>query len=39
VALAANAAGAVRIKTTVLLTPEEVDQATRKSVTFHVPGQ
>jgi len=39
VALAANAAGAVRIKTTVLVTPEEVDQATRKSVTFHVPGQ
>ncbi|MGD0779086.1 MAG: GYD domain-containing protein [Candidatus Solibacter sp.] len=38
VALAANAGGAVRLKTTVLLTPEEVDQATKKSVSYRPPG-
>src|SRR5262249_33524519 len=32
--MAINASGAVRSKTTVLLTPEEVDQATRKGVTY-----
>jgi len=34
-----NASAAVRCKTTVLLTPEEIDQATKKSVTYRGPGQ
>jgi len=38
-ALTANASGAVRVKTTVLLTPEEVDQATKKSIDYRPPGQ
>jgi uncharacterized protein with GYD domain len=37
--LAINASGAVRAKTTVLLTPEDVDQAVKKSVTYRAPGQ
>jgi len=37
--LAISASGAVRTKTTVLLTPEEVDQATKKGVTYRAPGQ
>jgi uncharacterized protein with GYD domain len=37
--LAINASGAVQAKTVVLLTPEEVDQATKKSVTYRAPGQ
>jgi uncharacterized protein with GYD domain len=36
--LAVNASGAVRVRTTVLLTPEEVDQATKKTVTYRAPG-
>ena len=36
--LAINASGAVRTKTTVLLTPEEIDQATKKGVTYRAPG-
>ncbi len=39
VALAVNAAGAVRIKTTVLLTPEEVDQAAKKAPPYTPPGR
>ena len=38
VALAVNAAGGSNTKTTVLLTPEEVDQATQKAVDFTAPG-
>ncbi len=38
-ALIVNASGAVTVKTTVLLTPEEVDQATKKSVDYRPPGQ
>jgi uncharacterized protein with GYD domain len=38
-ALTVNASGAVRVRTTVLLTPEEVDQATKKSVDYRPPGQ
>jgi len=38
-ALIVNASGAVKVKTTVLLTPEEVDQATKKSVDYRPPGQ
>jgi uncharacterized protein with GYD domain len=37
--LIAGASGAVRTKTTVLLTPEEVDKATRRSGTYRAPGQ
>lgn len=38
VVLAAGAAGAVTTKTIVLLTPEEMDEATRKSVDYRPPG-
>lgn len=38
VALAVNAAGLAATKTTVLLTPEEVDAAARKSVGYRPPG-
>jgi uncharacterized protein with GYD domain len=34
-----NASGAVNAKTIVLLTPEEVDQATKKTVDYRPPGQ
>jgi uncharacterized protein with GYD domain len=37
--LTLNASGAVRTKTVILLTPEEVDQAAQKSVTYRAPGQ
>jgi len=37
--LIVNASGAVQMKTTVLLTPEEVDQAVRKSVKYRPPGR
>ena len=37
--LAVSAGGASKVKTTVLLTPEEIDQATKKSVSYHPPGQ
>ncbi len=36
--LAINATGAVRTKTIVLLTAEEIDQATQKGVTYRAPG-
>src|ERR1700730_10335164 len=35
---AINASGAVQTKTIVLLTPEEIDQATKKSVKYNAPG-
>jgi uncharacterized protein with GYD domain len=38
VALAANASGAVKSKIIVLLTPEEVDLATKKKIDFRPPG-
>lgn len=37
--LTVNASGAVRVKTPVLITPEEVDQATKKTVTYRAPGR
>src|SRR6266404_2114131 len=37
--LAINASGAVRTKTVVLLTPEEIDQASKKGTTYKAPGQ
>jgi len=39
VSVAVNASGAVRSKTTVLLTTEEMDQATKKTVRYRPPGQ
>lgn len=33
-----GASGAIQIKTTVLLTPEEVDAAAKKSVSYSPPG-
>jgi uncharacterized protein with GYD domain len=36
--MAINSSGAVRTKTIVLLTPEEVDQAAKKSVKYTPPG-
>ena len=37
--LAISAGGAVRVETVVLLTPEEIDNAAKKSVTYRAPGQ
>jgi uncharacterized protein with GYD domain len=36
--LAVNATGAVQVSTTPLLTPQEIDQACKKSVNYRVPG-
>lgn len=38
-ALAINAAGAVRLKTVALLTPEEIDYAAKKGATYTPPGR
>jgi len=38
-ALVVNAAGSVHLKTTVLLTPEEMDEAASKSFKYRAPGQ
>jgi uncharacterized protein with GYD domain len=37
-ALAVNSSGGAHMKTTVLLTPEEVDAATQQSPEYRVPG-
>jgi len=37
--LAINASGAVQAKTVVLLTPEEMDQAAKKTVAYTPPGR
>lgn len=34
-----NASGAARVKMTVLLSPDEIDQATQKTVTYFPPGK
>ena len=39
VSLAANATGTVRVKITVLMTPEEVDAAAKKAPDYRPPGQ
>ncbi len=36
--LAINATGAAHVSTTVLLTPEQVDEAVKKSVSYRAPG-
>ncbi len=38
-ALAIKASGAFNGRTTVLLTPEEVDQAAKKTIRYRAPGQ
>ena len=38
VALTVNASGGATVKTTVLLTPEEVDAAAKRSVDYRPPG-
>ncbi len=38
VSLIVNASGAVKVKTIVLQTPEEVDQAVKKTVDYRPPG-
>ena len=37
--LTVNASGAASVKTIQLLTPEEIDQATKKTVRYRAPGQ
>jgi uncharacterized protein with GYD domain len=37
--LAASAAGGVEVSMTVLLTPEEVDEVSKKSATYTAPGK
>ena len=37
--LAINASGAVQTRTTVLLTPEEIDQATKRTAKYQPPGR
>jgi uncharacterized protein with GYD domain len=36
--MAINASGAVQTKTVVLLTPEEIDQAVKSTVSYRAPG-
>jgi len=38
VSLVVNASGAVQVKTSVLLTPDELDEAARKSPSYRPPG-
>jgi uncharacterized protein with GYD domain len=38
VSLAVNASGAVRLATLPLITPEEIDAASKKSVAYRAPG-
>jgi uncharacterized protein with GYD domain len=38
IALTVGASGAIKLKTRVLMTPEEVDQATKKSPAYRAPG-
>ena len=38
-ALTVGASGAASVKTTVLVTPEEVDQAVKKTVKYRAPGK
>ena len=39
VSMVVNASGAIHTKTTVLLTPEEMDKAAKKTVTYRPPGK
>src|SRR2546422_5941850 len=39
IGLAVGSSGAVRVKTTVLLTPEEIDRAAHTTVQYRAPGK
>ena len=39
ISLTVNATGAVRLATTPLITPEEIDAASKKMVDYNMPGQ
>jgi len=39
VAMTVNAAGAATVRTVALLTPEQIDEATQKTVEYRPPGQ
>jgi len=39
ISLTVNATGAVRLKTTPLISMEELDQATKKKVKYRMPGK
>ena len=39
VSLVVSSTGSVQLRTTVLLTPQDMDQATKKAVTYSPPGQ
>ena len=39
VSLTITASGAVRLKTTLLMTPEEIDQAAKRTVAYRPPGR
>jgi len=39
IALTVSASGAVTVKTTVLITPEQVDEAMKKTPSYRPPGQ
>jgi uncharacterized protein with GYD domain len=39
ISLAVSASGAGAVRTTVLLTPEEIDQAARKKIGYRAPGK
>ena len=39
ISLTVNATGAVRLSTTPLITPEEIDAASKKAVDYKAPGQ
>jgi uncharacterized protein with GYD domain len=39
VGLRVNSSGVVRISTTPLLTPEDIDEASKKSIDYRAPGQ
>ena len=38
VSLATNASGAVKVKTTALMTPQDMDEAVKKTVAYKSPG-
>ncbi len=39
IALKINASGAAKVKTVVLLTPEQIDEATKINISYRPPGQ
>jgi len=39
VGLRVNSSGMVSVSTTVLLSPEDIDKASKKSVSYHAPGE